>query len=120
MFAGKVVCWEGCDSKRTYPLPQLPLCSAAEPHKSRAKGTSTVPPSKVGPFRLEFPWPGGSVHAAGSTVMCCRQRERQTGRFRQVMFLFGRKTIISKNALKLSSKTLSSSTERSECTGNFF
>lgn len=42
------------------------------------------------------------------------------GAFIQGVFLFNRKTTISKNALKLSSKTLSSSTERSECTGDVF
>lgn len=47
--------------------------------------------------------------------------EMQMGLLMRVLFFFNRKMTISKNALKLSSKTLSSSTERSECGGgNFF
>lgn len=42
------------------------------------------------------------------------------GLLMHVLFFFNRKMTISKNALKLSSKTSSSLTERSECAGYFF
>lgn len=55
----------------------------------------------------------GVLGAAGSSEM-------QTGLLMHVLFFFNRKMTISRNALKLSSRTLSSSTERSECVGCFF
>lgn len=51
---------------------------------------------------------------------CCRkQRDADGPSYPCVVFFFNRKMTISKNALKLSSKTLSSLTERSKCGGHF-
>lgn len=47
-------------------------------------------------------------------------QEMQMGLLVHVLVFFHRKMTISRNALKLSSRTLSSSTERSECVGCFF
>lgn len=54
----------------------------------------------------------GVQGAAGSDEM-------QKGLLMHVLFFFNRKMTISRNALKLSSRTLSSSTERSKCVGCF-
>lgn len=55
--------------------------------------------------------------------MCCACRRKQRyadgTSYACVVFFFNRKMTISKNALKLSSKTLSSLTERSKCGGYF-
>lgn len=51
---------------------------------------------------------GGSGHAVGSDATHVAPPMR-------LLFLFNRKMTISKNALKPSSRTLSSSTEKSEC-----
>lgn len=56
---------------------------------------------------------GERCGAAGSNAV-------QRGLLMRVLFFFNRKMTISKNALKLSSKTLSSLTERSECAGCFY
>lgn len=53
------------------------------------------------------------MHTAGSSAM-------DLGLLVHGLFLFNRKMTISKNALKLSSKTLSSLTERSECAEYIF
>jgi len=65
-----------------------------------------------------------SAEGGGGWGARCRRWEHghevQMGLLMHLLFLFNRKTTISKNALKLSSKTLSSLTERSECVGYFF
>lgn len=65
-------------------------------------------------MRLKF------LVAAVCCACCRKQRDTDGPSYACVVFFFNRKMTISKNALKLSSKTLSSLTERSKCGGHFF
>lgn len=62
---------------------------------------------------------GGSCTQLG-VLGTAGSNEMQVGLLMHVLFFFNRKMTISRNALKLSSRILSSSTERSEYMGCFF
>ena len=71
-------------------------------------------------FRLKFLVAGRLCAYSWKRCDAVGSNEIQMELLILVLFFFNRKTTISKNALKLSSKTLSSLTERSECAGYFF
>lgn len=71
-------------------------------------------------FRLKFLVAGRLYAYSWKHCDAAGSNEMRMRLLMHVLFFFNRKMTISKNALKLSSKILSSLTERSECAGVIF